>query len=81
MKAYIYCAALYCESCGDIIRANLESAGKAPLKLENESTWDSDTYPKGPYSDGGGEADCPQHCDSCGVFLENALTDDGDAYA
>jgi len=28
----------------------------------------------GPYPDGGGEADAPQHCGGCGVFLENPLT-------
>lgn len=28
-------------------------------------------------NDGGGEADMPQHCDGCGVFLENPLTSDG----
>ena len=34
----------------------------------------------GPFAKGGGEADCPQHCDSCTVFLENPLTDDGNRY-
>jgi len=34
----------------------------------------------GPYGDGGGEADCPQHCDMCGTFLDNPLTWDGYAY-
>lgn len=34
----------------------------------------------GPYADGGGEADCPNHCDQCGVFLENPLTSDGYDY-
>jgi len=41
---------------------------------------DSNHYPHGPIGDGGGEADCPQHCDSCGAFLENPLTPDGVAY-
>jgi hypothetical protein len=36
--------------------------------------------PKGPYSNGGGEADTPQHCDGCGVFIENPLTGDGCRY-
>ena len=26
------------------------------------------------------EADTPQHCEGCGVFLENPLTSDGRAY-
>jgi hypothetical protein len=32
------------------------------------------------YVDGGGESDCPQHCGTCGVYLENPLTKDGIAY-
>ena len=32
------------------------------------------------FPNGGGEADAPQHCDSCGVFLENPLTDEGVQY-
>jgi hypothetical protein len=43
----------------------------------SESLYDSDDFPKGPYPDGGGEADSPQHCDSCNVFLENPLTPEG----
>jgi hypothetical protein len=35
---------------------------------------------EGPYADGGGEADCPQHCGGCGMFLENPLTQDGYDY-
>lgn len=55
--------------------------GKGPqLVPDNESLWDSDDFPKGPYANGGGEADSPQHCDSCGVFLENPLTSDGVKY-
>jgi hypothetical protein len=42
---------------------------------------DSNDYPQGPYGDGGGESDCPQHCGACGKFLQNPLTDDGYAYA
>jgi hypothetical protein len=44
-------------------------------------TWqESDYYPQGPYADGGGEADSPQHCDHCGLLLENPLTGDGNRY-
>ena len=76
MNAYIYRAALYCEDCADKIKRNLP----IPPDVENESSFDSDEYPKGPYPDGGGEADYPQHCESCEVFLENPLTDDGYDY-
>lgn len=47
---------------------------------DDEGSYDSDEYPKGPYPEGGGEADCPQHCDQCGEFLENALTGEGVEY-
>lgn len=68
MKAYAFRAALYCEDCAQAIR-----------RVTNKSL-DSDVYPQGPYESGGGESDTPQHCDQCGVFLENPLTDDGRAY-
>lgn len=80
MKAYMYCAAMYCGPCGENLRAQLDAAGKRPADPNAESTYDSDDYPKGPYSAGGGEADTPQHCDACGVHLENPLTPDGVAY-
>jgi hypothetical protein len=47
---------------------------------KEESDYDSGELPKGPYADGGGETDTPQHCDACGVFLENPLTPDGYRY-
>jgi hypothetical protein len=48
--------------------------------LEDESSYDSDEYPKGPYPNGGGESDSPQHCADCREFLENPLTSDGYDY-
>lgn len=77
MNAYVFQAALYCEDCGNAIKAELDLAKKTPDEPDDEHTFDSDEYPKGPYSDGGGEADCPQYCDDCGEFLENPLTSDG----
>lgn len=68
MKAFIYQAALLCELCAK------ETSAKLPPSA------DSDTYPQGPYGNGGGEADTPQHCDHCRVFLENPLTMDGGDY-
>lgn len=67
-RAFVYQAALLCETCGNLQRHNC---------VESE---DSDRFPQGPFPDGGGEADTPQHCDYCGVFLENPLTADGDTY-
>ena len=88
--AYVYKADLLCEDCGEKIRAELTKAGKAPANPNNEHSYDSDDFPKGPYPDGGGEDDTPQHCgmdldcvnaDEYGsMFLENPLTEDGYAY-
>lgn len=76
MKAYIYQAALLCEECTRK-RINTLLAGSS---REIADTGDSDDFPQGPYSDGGGESDTPQHCDHCAVFLENPLTADGEDY-
>jgi hypothetical protein len=69
MDAYIYCADIYCDDCARAIRIDCA-----------EDSGDSDGYPQGPYSDGGGEADGPQCCGACGEFLENPLTGDGYQY-
>jgi hypothetical protein len=78
MKVYLFQAALLCAVCGEKTKA--ETPKPAGMDENNESTWDSDKYPKGPYCNGGGEADTPQHCDVCNVFLKNPLTKDGEAY-
>lgn len=93
-EAYIYAADIYCADCGEDIRRRLKAEGEQPENAEDETTFDSDEFPKGPYPDGGGEADCPQHCGNhanclnptiigeqkCGHFLENPLTTDGVKY-
>lgn len=71
MNAYIFQADIYCEDCA------AELCGFYSARRGEE---DSDAYPQGPYSDGGGEADYPQHCGQCGVFLENPLTGEGYDY-
>lgn len=87
---YIYAADCYCEKCGEDLKAKLPK----PTNPDDENTFDSDVYPKGPYSDAGGESDTPQHCGSgkdCldpteiagekyGKFLENDLTTAGVEY-
>lgn len=84
MDVFVYQSALLCSACGEKQRKHLDEAfaenGATPVDVEDESSYDSDRYPKGPYSDGGGEADSPQHCDHCTVFLENPLTGDGQEY-
>ena len=73
MDAYIYTAALLCEECASLVRQELGEKNVS-------DTGDSDDYPQGPYDNGGGEADTPQHCDSCHLFLENPLTSEGCDY-
>ena len=83
MKAYIYQADVLCEKCaisemvrltgGDIPMEALVSSASSPSE-------DSDHWPQGPYVDGGGESDTPQHCSHCQLFLENPLTQEGVDY-
>jgi len=74
MNAYIYNADLYCENCAEAIKNTLVAPS-----VEDEHV-DSNNWPIGPYPDGGGEADYPQHCGNCNMFLENPLTSDGEQY-
>ena len=70
---YMYQAAFYCVPCGQDLPV-------CPNPDCDDTDHDSDEYRKGPYPDGGGESDSPDHCDDCRGFLENPLTDDGIAY-
>ena len=77
-NVFIYCAALYCEGCGEDIRDELAvPEGHDPAA---ERTGDSEDYPQGPYAEGGGESDTPQHCEGCGEHLGNPLTQRGYRY-
>ena len=84
MDAYVFNAALYCADCAtdktiELCGLNNECACR-DCDERRDGYDDSERYPQGPYPNGGGEADCPQHCDSCGLFLENPLTGDGQKY-
>jgi hypothetical protein len=78
MNVYIYAADLWCEECGAKICEDLSAKGEAPEDPEDESSYDSDDYPKGPTDEG--ESDTPSHCAGCGCFLESLLTSDGARY-
>lgn len=80
MNAFIYCADLFCPDCVAAIKRDLDSQGLKPEDTRDECSFDSDDYPKGPFSNGGGESDSPAHCGACGVPLENDLTSDGVEY-
>ncbi len=73
---YMYQAALWCEECGEKLRSEIPVPPDADP--DDETSYDSDDYPKGPYAVS--ESDCPQYCDGCQVFLENPLTSDGVEY-
>ena len=88
MGAYLYKAALWCGPCIiktlvaerkaapgaiDMLPAGALEQIVSANGFTSERDYDSDDLPKGPYADGGGEADTPQHCDGCGHFLENPL--------
>jgi hypothetical protein len=92
MDVYVYQAALWCGPCVIERLVEEGKASPRALDIDpaealqqivssngftDESDYDSDDLPKGPYPDGGGEADTPQHCDGCSRFLENPLTTEG----
>ena len=68
---YIYAADLWCEDDGAALRKELDEEGKGPEDPENELTYDSDHYPKGPMEEG--ESDTPNHCAAAAECL-NAMT-------
>jgi hypothetical protein len=81
---YIYQASLWCDECGERLKAEQRARGLEPKNPEDEHTFDSDDYPK--FVSGDEESDSPNNCASgdCagnyGTFLENSLTQDGYKY-
>ena len=79
MDVYVYAAALLCEECGvkqrELIRQ--DDPTSVPADPDDEASYDSGDFPKGPVADGGGESDAAEYCGQCSVFLENPLTSDG----
>lgn len=86
---YMFQAALYCESCGRRLRADLDKQGKTPADPDDERTYDSDDYPKECLA---GESDTVSFCEGgadcegaitlksghkIGAWLEEDLTDEG----
>jgi hypothetical protein len=78
MEVYVFQAALLCDSCAHEYMTNTEKP--AHVDTDDQTSYDSDEWPKGAFYDSGGEADSPQHCDHCELFLENALTGYGETY-
>lgn len=69
--AYIYCADIYCGTCGVDIMARLDSEGLTP----DSEDYDSGDYPKSVGDDE--ESDCPTHCGSGPDCLEPTLLSSG----
>ena len=78
MKAFVFQAALHCSDCANRLRDKLTMQCNATGESLRPLSEDSDVWPQLAAGRGGGEADSPQHCDTCGVFLENPLTPEGD---
>ena len=91
--AQVYQADIFCDSCGEQIRLRILGEGKAPQNPIDETTYDSDEYPKRAWDHD--ESDSPQHCGSgetcleaetlsdgskVGKLIGTTLTDDGVAY-
>lgn len=75
---YVFQAAHLCALCGqDALEDTPKPAGFDP---DDEHTWDSGDYPKGPYVAEHQETDCPAHCDHCGSFIPMGLTSEGKRY-
>lgn len=75
VDTYIYKGALWCLDCIDEIKRNLDADGHAPKTPDDQFSYQSTDYPKGPYNEI--QSHMPQHCSSCGEFLENPLTESG----
>jgi len=56
---YVYQAAFLCAACGETLKHRLDADGKQPEDPDDETTFDSDDYPKGPY-----RAEYKETCDS-----------------
>ena len=74
MKIYMFDGDVYCKPCGEAIAATLPD----PDAWEREHP-DSNSYPVA-YDSSEGEADSPEHCGKCSLFLERNLTEDGVRY-
>jgi hypothetical protein len=64
-EVFMFQAAFLCADCAAKIIDELDKTGQ-------EDTGYSKDYPQGPYENGGGESDSPNHCDS-GIGCVNAI--------
>jgi hypothetical protein len=74
--AYIYQADLWCNDCAELVQEEVIADGEAPDDPDDENSFDSDEFPKGPYSDND-PADSPSHCAAGEDCLNAVVLDDG----
>ena len=79
MPSYIYSADEFCEQCGEKIIAAITAEGHAPADPSDESSFDSDEFPKY-VGEHDGSSDCPGNCADCHRPLNNSLTPAGVEY-
>jgi hypothetical protein len=58
--AYAYNADIFCDRCGNAIKFALRADHKGPEDEDDQSSFDSDDFPK--WADEDEATDCPQHC-------------------
>lgn len=75
---YMFDADTYCEECTE--RMHPGSTDWRAEGFEPTDYTDSEGNELHPIFLSNSESDHPEHCGSCGVFLENDLTSDGYAY-
>jgi len=80
MDIYLFEGGEYCSECVEPIKKRLELDGDKPSNPDDERSYDSCQWPKGPDDSDYHESDTPCHCENCGVFLGNQLTDEGVNY-
>lgn len=77
---HIYQAEAYCTACANKIRRELTADKQRPANVDDQTTFDSDDYPKGPFELAEEKVDSPMHCATCKKFLPAPLTTDGVNY-
>jgi hypothetical protein len=79
-QGFIYQAEMWCPTCAKEIAADIQKnyPKQVPADPTDEYSYDSDSYPKGPFFEE--ESDAPEHCAGCHIFLENPLTTHGQEY-
>lgn len=64
MVIYLYCGDILCGECGRARRLSLDAEGQRPADPDDESSYDSGDYPKGPFP-----AEQTERCGECGAEI------------